>query len=419
MIQVKGDQRPPYQVFPDLPPDEFESLKRDIAERGVQVAIELTPEGEILDGHQRQRACRELGIRNYPRRIVSGLDDEGKRHHAIRANCLRRQLTRQQKRELIEEELRRNARQSNSMLAEIFGVDDKTIAAYRRELESTSEIPTLKSFVGKSGKTYRPSSIFAATPAAARKAQGVLLELGDDVPEGKHLSPRDASTLMNQKRRERADLRVNGDPLPRQVKLYNCDFRKVGRKIQNDSVDIVLTDPPYGREYLPLWDDLGAFAARVLKPGSLLVSYSGKAYLGHAIIALSKHLTYVWCLAVVHNHRTSRNHDKRVIDSWKPLLVFGKGTSRFRETVWDVFQGTGTSKEHHDWQQGLDEAVHYLDALVPAGSLVVDPCLGSGTSGVAAKRCGMKFAGCEIDPETFQQAKGRIAQEQKSKRKSI
>jgi site-specific DNA-methyltransferase (adenine-specific) len=117
MIQVNGDQRPPYQVFPDLSPDEFESLKRDIAERGVQVAIELTPEGEILDGHQRQRACRELGIRNYPRRIVSRLDDEGKRHHAIRANCLRRQLTRQQKRELIEEELRRNARQSNSMLA--------------------------------------------------------------------------------------------------------------------------------------------------------------------------------------------------------------------------------------------------------------------------------------------------------------
>jgi DNA modification methylase len=38
---------------------------------------------------------------------------------------------------------------------------------------------------------------------------------------------------------------------------------------------------------------------------------------------------------------------------------------------------------------------------------------------VAALQCGMKFVGCEIDPETFQQAKGRLAQEQKAKRKSI
>ena len=45
MSQVNGDHRPPYQVFPDLPPEEFENLKRDIAERGVQVAIEITPEG--------------------------------------------------------------------------------------------------------------------------------------------------------------------------------------------------------------------------------------------------------------------------------------------------------------------------------------------------------------------------------------
>jgi hypothetical protein len=418
MSKVNGVHLRPFQVFPDLPPEEFETLKRDIAERGVQVAVEITEKGEILDGHQRIRACHELGIRNYPRRIITGLDEEGKRHHAIKANCLRRQLTRQQKKELIEAELRRNVRQSNSMLAEVFGVDDKTIAAYRRELEFTSEIPTLKSFVGKNGKVYRPSSIFAATPAAARKAQGILLELGDDVPEGKHLSPRDASTLVNQKRRERADLEVSGDPLPKQIKLYNCDFRETGRKIKDDSADLIFTDPPFGQEFLPLWDDLGAFAQRVLKPGALLVTYTGQSYLGQVIADLSKHLTYVWCMAIVHDHRQSRIHHKRVINAWKPLLVFGKGTSKFSETVWDVFQGSGVDKSHHDWEQGIDEAVHFLEALVPAGSLVVDPCLGSGTSGVAALRCGMKFVGCEIDPETFQQAKGRLAQEQKAHRQT-
>jgi DNA modification methylase len=121
-------------------------------------------------------------------------------------------------------------------------------------------------------------------------------------------------------------------------------------------------------------------------------------------------------MAIVHDHRQSRIHHKRVINAWKPLLVFGKGTSRFSETVWDLFQGNGVDKDHHPWEQGVDEAVHFLEALVPAGSLAVDPCLGSGTTGVAALRCGMKFAGCEIDSETFKRAQTRIA-ELRSKRK--
>ena len=63
----------------------------------------------------------------------------------------------------------------------------------------------------------------------------------------------------------------------------------------------------------------------------------------------------------------------------------------------------------------MDEAVHYLEALVPAGSLVVDPLMGSATCGVGALRCGMRFQGCEIDPETFEQAQARIAEETKRK----
>jgi DNA methylase len=267
----------------------------------------------------------------------------------------------------------------------------------------------LESFVGKNGKVYRPTSMFAATPAAARMAQTLLSELGDDVPEGKHLSPRAASELINQKRRERADFKVNGDPLPRHIKLYNCDFREVGKRIKDETADLIFTDPPFGDEFLPLWDDLGAFASRVLKPGALLVTYAGQAYLGQVIADLSQHLSYVWCLAIVHAHRQSRIHHKRVINAWKPLLVFGKGTSRFPQTVWDVYQGNGVSKDHHDWEQGLDEAVHYLEALVPAGSLVVDPLMGSATCGEAALRCGMRFQGCEIDAEIFKRAQTRIA----------
>src|SRR4051794_10732369 len=259
MQQPSGVHPSPYQVFPDLPPEEFESLKKDIAERGVQVAVEITEKGEILDGHQRHRACQELGVRNYPRRIISGLDEEGKRRHAIRANCLRRQLTRQQRRDLIAAELRRDPRQSNRLLAELIGVDKNTVQAVRELLIAGGEIHHVGARDGKDGKVYRPASIIAHTPAAARKAQQVLLELGDDAPEGQHLSPRDASTLLNRKRREGADTKVSGDPPPRQIRLSTRDFREVGGRLGDAA--LIFTAPPFGAEFLPLWDDLGAFAA--------------------------------------------------------------------------------------------------------------------------------------------------------------
>ncbi len=41
---------------------EFESLKRDIQTRGVRQPVEVTRNGMIVDGHQRVRACRELGV---------------------------------------------------------------------------------------------------------------------------------------------------------------------------------------------------------------------------------------------------------------------------------------------------------------------------------------------------------------------
>jgi ParB family chromosome partitioning protein len=49
------------------------------------------------------------------------------------------------------------------------------------------------------------------------------------------------------------------------VEVRKGDFREVLDDIPNESVDIVFTDPPYGKQYLPLWEDLAEFAARKLK----------------------------------------------------------------------------------------------------------------------------------------------------------
>ena len=95
-----------YQVLPDLPLDQYEALKADIAARGVQVAVDVDEYGNILDGHHHVRVCRELGINDYPVAVRNGLSEEEKRVYARKANVLRRHLNCDQIRELVAEQLR-------------------------------------------------------------------------------------------------------------------------------------------------------------------------------------------------------------------------------------------------------------------------------------------------------------------------
>ena len=86
--------------------EDYEALKADIAARGVMVAIEVDEYGNILDGYNRIKVCRELGINDYPVVVRSGLSEAEKLTHARRVNLLRRDLSREQRRQLVADELR-------------------------------------------------------------------------------------------------------------------------------------------------------------------------------------------------------------------------------------------------------------------------------------------------------------------------
>src|SRR5436190_21461298 len=124
--------RQPYQHFPDLEDDDFQALKRDIAEHGVLVPIEYDDDGNILDGHHRVRAWTELvydgvSLEQYPRVIRDRMTEAQKRAHIRRLNILRRHLTREQVRDLIRDQVRETPERSNRHLAATLGVDHKTV----------------------------------------------------------------------------------------------------------------------------------------------------------------------------------------------------------------------------------------------------------------------------------------------------
>jgi hypothetical protein len=119
-----------YQLLPPLSAEEYEALKADIAEHGLQYPIIVDEDGNVLDGHHRARICQELGI-SPPTEVRTGLTEEQKHDLALSLNLQRRHLSQIQKRELIRAELERNPDRSNRAIGRLLAVDHKTVAAVR------------------------------------------------------------------------------------------------------------------------------------------------------------------------------------------------------------------------------------------------------------------------------------------------
>lgn len=67
-------------------------------------------------------------------------------------------------------------------------------------------------------------------------------------------------------------------------RLIHGDFMEIAKKeIQDNSIDLILTDPPDGFEALGIYEGMAWLADRVLKPGGSLVFFckspnAGKSY---------------------------------------------------------------------------------------------------------------------------------------------
>ena len=190
--------------------------------------------------------------------------------------------------------------------------------------------------------------------------------------------------------------------------LYHGDFREIGDKIPDASVDLIFTDPPYDRKAIELFDGLGEFAARVLRPGGSLVAYIGHIQLPDAVEDLSKHLRYWWTCACVHGGQHARMTEYGIVAGWKPILWFVKETRGDKQTFINDTVTSQREKSHHEWQQSLDEARYFIELLTEKDGFVVDPFCGGGTTAVAAIQLGRKWASFEIDEANIARASERI-----------
>lgn len=64
----------------------------------------------------------------------------------------------------------------------------------------------------------------------------------------------------------------------------------------------------------------------------------------------------------------------------------------------------------HPTEKPVPLMMHYIENSIRAGEAVIDPFMGSGTTGVACQRLGVPFTGIEIDEKHFETACRRLEQ---------
>ena len=121
---------------------------------------------------------------------------------------------------------------------------------------------------------------------------------------------------------------------------------------------------------------------------------------------------------------------------WRGIVVWDKGTSRnqpgrFRNDceyiAWGSngrlpvdwtpgfkalpgcyhITGVNTKQKHHQTEKPV-ELLEKLLAICPAGGMILDPFMGSGSTGAACANTGRSFTGIELDPGYFETAQRRV-----------
>lgn len=193
------------------------------------------------------------------------------------------------------------------------------------------------------------------------------------------------------------------------VQLFNASFQSVLPKLPASSVGMVFTDPPYANSELANYRDLGKHAPRIMEDGASLIAYFGH-FAAPQVLASFPNLRYWWLLAIRHTGGRKVLEGKNVRIHWKPLAWFVKESRGTGEHVDDMIASIPPEpgKTYHPWEQGVGEARYYIRYLSKPGDWILDPMMGSATTGVAALLEGRKFMGIEKDIKRFAKAQARI-----------
>jgi DNA modification methylase len=192
-------------------------------------------------------------------------------------------------------------------------------------------------------------------------------------------------------------------------KNYLGDARDLFKQLDDNSVSLIFTDPPYPRKYAEeCYKILAEESERVLVPHGSLVTIVPQYFLPETIKLFDGKLKYRWSYVM---DQQLGSHPRMLMGievCYKLMLHYVKGTFKNIGFLKDVVSIGKPDKGLHVWQQSKDWAGYYVNKL-SGGGLVLDPFMGVGTVGVVCKQLEIPWIGFEIEEETLNKANERIS----------
>ena len=235
------------------------------------------------------------------------------------------------------------------------------------------------------------------------------------------------------------------------INLMKGDCLKRMKEIESGSVDMILTDPPYGTTACkwdsiiplePMWEHL----KRIIKPNGAIVMTASQPFTTTLIASNMEMYKYCW---VWEKTRASNPYlaKKQPLRAHEDVLVFGLNTPAYNPQKTDGSEYTisskaggrvaGDKKTNNKQYEGKKQGGRYprtvqkisnsaaevglhptqkpvalMEYLIKTytneGETVLDFTMGSGTTGVACKNLNRSFIGIEMDDKYFEIAKERI-----------
>ena len=236
------------------------------------------------------------------------------------------------------------------------------------------------------------------------------------------------------------------------IDLRLGDCLEVMKSIPDNSIDAIITDPPYGTtackwdsviDFELMWEQLN----RIIKPNGAIVLFGSEPFSSALRMSNIKNYKYDWIwnkklaggfavakyrpLSISENisifgkgkinyypqmvkgkmrvKGRTKNKGKDVSDNWKGLKdgYSTKNDLYFPKTILEISNANRRNKTHPT-QKPIALMEYLIQTYTNEGETVLDFTMGSGSTGVAAKNLNRKFIGIEMDSNYFEIATDRI-----------
>lgn len=238
------------------------------------------------------------------------------------------------------------------------------------------------------------------------------------------------------------------------MKLYKGDCLDIMKNISDKSIDLILCDLPYGTiscswDVIIPFDKLWEHYNRIISPSGNIVLFASQPFTTDLITSNRKNFKY--CLVWEKNVPTGMTYSKyRPMKYHEDVCVFNSGNSIYnpikKERVgegkscynYEHYAGNSNhtkvekikkrydpdfvnpssilkfdvvpnrSGKLHPTQKPVELLEYLIETFSNEDSVILDNCMGSGSTGVACSNLNRNFIGIEKETEYFDIAKSRI-----------